>query len=75
MLQAGCTAADVDAETLPHGLATPLGVDPACGVVGLCLQGGVGPSPSVLSKQHANTSKRVVVFAVLRPYTPQGDAT
>ena len=51
MLQAGCTAADVDAETLPHGLATPLGVDPACGVVGLCLQGGVGPSPSVLQKQ------------------------
>ena len=48
MLQAGCTAADVDAETLPHGLATPLGVDPACGVVGLCLQGGVGPSPSAL---------------------------
>ena len=41
-VEPGCTLADFDAAVLPHGLATPLGINSTTGVAGLTLGGGFG---------------------------------
>lgn len=38
----GATLGDVDAATLPHGLATPVGINTTTGIAGLTLGGGFG---------------------------------
>jgi len=40
--EGGATLADFDGATLPHGLATPLGINSTTGIAGLTLGGGFG---------------------------------
>lgn len=42
LVQPGCTLGDVDAVTLKHGLATPVGINSTTGIAGLTLGGGFG---------------------------------
>ena len=51
VIQAGATRADLDAATLPHGLATPVGINSTTGIAGLTLGGGFG----WLSRKHGMT--------------------
>jgi len=41
-VQPGATLGDVDAATLPHGLAIPVGINSTTGIAGLTLGGGFG---------------------------------
>jgi len=41
-VQPGATLGDVDAATLPHGLAVPVGINSTTGIAGLTLGGGFG---------------------------------
>jgi FAD/FMN-containing dehydrogenase len=60
-VEPGATLGDVDAATLPHGLAVPVGINSTTGIAGLTLGGGFG----WLSRKHGLTIDSLVSAEVV----------
>ncbi|MCL7991572.1 MAG: FAD-dependent oxidoreductase, partial [marine benthic group bacterium] len=61
VVQPGATLGDVDAATLAHGLALPVGINSTTGIAGLTLGGGFG----WLSRKHGLTIDSLVSAEVV----------